>query len=210
MDGMQCVIEGCPAPAKSRGWCQMHYARWKRHGDPLAVGVSKAPIPPGTVFGRLRVVEISDRREQDKRLYRCLCECGNDAVVLGTRLKNGRTRSCGCLRRETTRALGMNSASSNTTHGLHDHPLYAIWRSMRARCDQPTHPSYKWYGARGIRVTVDWEGDVSAFAEWAFTNGWQRGYHIHRVDNDGPYSPENCCWLSAQEHGQVHGRARSR
>lgn len=29
-----CSIEGCEKPAKTRGWCDMHYSRWKRHGDP--------------------------------------------------------------------------------------------------------------------------------------------------------------------------------
>lgn len=35
--GKGCSIEGCPKPAKTRGWCGMHYTRWQRHGDPLAV-----------------------------------------------------------------------------------------------------------------------------------------------------------------------------
>lgn len=29
-----CKIEGCGKPVDSRGWCRMHYSRWKRHGDP--------------------------------------------------------------------------------------------------------------------------------------------------------------------------------
>ena len=29
-----CKIEGCEKPPKSRGWCQPHYARWWRCGDP--------------------------------------------------------------------------------------------------------------------------------------------------------------------------------
>ncbi len=34
-----CSIENCEKPAKRRGWCGMHYTRWYRHGDPLAVSV---------------------------------------------------------------------------------------------------------------------------------------------------------------------------
>lgn len=30
-----CMIEGCYRPARTRGWCEMHYERWRRHGDPL-------------------------------------------------------------------------------------------------------------------------------------------------------------------------------
>lgn len=34
-----CNIDGCDKPAEKRGWCNAHYKRWKRHGDPLAGGV---------------------------------------------------------------------------------------------------------------------------------------------------------------------------
>lgn len=32
---MACSIEGCGKPATRRGWCNTHYKRWNRHGDPL-------------------------------------------------------------------------------------------------------------------------------------------------------------------------------
>ncbi len=31
---LSCSIEGCDKPSSVRGWCQMHYVRWQRHGDP--------------------------------------------------------------------------------------------------------------------------------------------------------------------------------
>lgn len=31
-----CSIHGCCNPARHRGWCNAHYLRWRRHGDPLA------------------------------------------------------------------------------------------------------------------------------------------------------------------------------
>lgn len=30
---MECQVEFCPLDAESRGWCQKHYTRWRRHGD---------------------------------------------------------------------------------------------------------------------------------------------------------------------------------
>lgn len=32
-----CTIDGCSKPVKSRGWCQMHWNRWHRNGDPNIV-----------------------------------------------------------------------------------------------------------------------------------------------------------------------------
>lgn len=27
-----CSIDGCEKPSRRRGWCEMHYCRWRRHG----------------------------------------------------------------------------------------------------------------------------------------------------------------------------------
>ena len=60
----------------------------------------KALIPSGTRFGYLTVVEqagyktLSDNKH--KRVYKCLCDCGNECIVLGNSLKYGSATSCGC------------------------------------------------------------------------------------------------------------------
>lgn len=35
-----CTVDGCEQNAHARGWCDMHYARWKRHGDPSSSSLS--------------------------------------------------------------------------------------------------------------------------------------------------------------------------
>lgn len=37
-----CSIQGCTETAVCRSWCEGHYGRWKRHGDPV---VDKRPTP---------------------------------------------------------------------------------------------------------------------------------------------------------------------
>lgn len=49
MNEATCSVEGCEADAFSRGWCPKHYQRWKKHGDPLAVGASGRPRGPAKV-----------------------------------------------------------------------------------------------------------------------------------------------------------------
>ncbi len=45
-----CIIEGCGKPRAGRGWCSMHWHRWRHHGDPLYVR-PKPPPPECTLPG---------------------------------------------------------------------------------------------------------------------------------------------------------------
>ena len=38
MKATQCTVNDCIKPATIRGWCNAHYLRWQRHGDPLGGG----------------------------------------------------------------------------------------------------------------------------------------------------------------------------
>ena len=52
----------------------------------------------GQKFGKLTVVELLDESNKFKRrMYRCICECGNEHIAPSNSLLNGRTKSCGCL-----------------------------------------------------------------------------------------------------------------
>lgn len=38
-----CSIDDCSSQVRARGWCQKHYRRWQRHGDPLREERTHAP-----------------------------------------------------------------------------------------------------------------------------------------------------------------------
>lgn len=50
-------------------------------------------------FGKLTVLEKTDKRSSNGSVYwRCLCDCGNECLVITADLKDGHTISCGCYR----------------------------------------------------------------------------------------------------------------
>ena len=54
----------------------------------------------GKRFGQLTVIKFLGTNYYGKHQYECLCDCGNTTIVVEAHLKNGNTRSCGCLKRE--------------------------------------------------------------------------------------------------------------
>lgn len=142
----------------------------------------------GRRFGRLTVLEKSDLRSGKKVLWRCLCDCGKEVLVITSNLTGGNTKSCGCLHNEGNRK----------THGQCGTRLYRIWKLMKARCYQESSRIYKYYGGRGITVCDEWQ-KFEPFHEWAMANGYGDDLTIDRINVNGNYEPSNCRWATNEE-----------
>lgn len=105
---------------------------------------------------------------------------------------------CGKVRLSRIGRLGSKCHQCATAlrGGLSKHPLYRLLWGARSRCEAKNHPAYPYYGGRGITVCDEWKNDPASFMVWALTHGYAKGLDLDRIDNDGPYAPWNCQFIS--------------
>lgn len=77
-----------------------------------------------------------------------------------------------------------------------EHYLRTTWRAMKNRTTNPSCPSFRRYGGRGIKVCEEWAESFGAFKKYVMENLGERpvGHSLDRINNDGNYEPSNIRW----------------
>jgi hypothetical protein len=148
----------------------------------------------GMRFGKLTVLEQTNKRYDGSIVWKCKCDCGNIRELNTKVLTRKNTQSCGCLQRERT-------SKANRKHYMCNSRLYLCWGHMKGRCTNPNNPKYYCYGARGIKLCKEWY-DFKSFAEWALSHGYKDDLTIERKDVNGDYCPDNCTWIPMREQSK--------
>ncbi len=97
-----------------------------------------------------------------------------------------------------------------TTHG-HTRagwrsPTYGSWHNMKKRCDEPSCPSYVWYGGAGIGYDPRWADFASFLADMGER---PEGTTLDRIDCTKGYSPDNCRWATSQQQSRNKRNSRT-
>jgi len=146
----------------------------------------------GQVFGLWTVVGFHSTGKHGGSIWMCRCECGREKLVFGSNLRRGISAGCRSCR--------------NARHGMYQSAEHSAWKGMRDRCSNKNSIGYDRYGGRGIKVCARWDVFENFLADMGPHPG--RGYSIHRVDNDGDYTPENCIWATYGEQARNTSRSR--
>jgi len=155
----------------------------------------------GKRFGIVNVIGPGPIRIE-KTTSTCLCDCGRIFTAYNSNLKSGKTKSCGCVRKEITRIR-----STKHGHSPRHYPskTYAVWNTIIQRCANPNKKDFQYYGGRGIFVCERWRFSFPNFLQ--DMGEAPPGLTIDRINNDHGYAPGNCRWATRNEQAK-NKRAR--
>jgi DNA-binding CsgD family transcriptional regulator len=221
-----CSIDGCDEVAvRRRGWCEKHYRRWLKYGDPLG--------------GRSRAEFVADH-DEIVRLYTEGLPVAEIARVLGcsvatvcnARRAQGvpyrrrpvllpdeqqqeivRLYLSGLSQEQVADEVGTSPSSVKRTlrrkavelrplghpvHGYTGSRTYRSWVSMWSRCTNPNATDYERYGGADppVRVCERWRKFENFLADMGER---PEGTTLGRLADTGSYEPGNCFWQTWTE-----------
>ncbi len=170
----RCRFKKCKKKYYGRGYCKMHWLRWRKWGD--ASIVKHHFKTPELIKAKLKRCSVC-------RKTKPYAEFNKNKSTIDKYQDNCRD----CIKKNNLRIKKRFNG------------LYATWQSMKKRCSNPKCKAYKYYGGRGITVCKIWRDSFQTFFNWA-KDKHKRGLEIDRINNDGNYEPSNCRFVTRLEN----------
>lgn len=145
----------------------------------------------GEKFGKLTAIRFDHIGKDHHYCWLFKCDCGGEIIARKSAVMGGQIKACKKCGYATQRK-----------HGKKGTRIYAVWQSMKQRCFNKNHKSYKQYGGRGITVCNAWL-EFEQFNDWAMANGYDENAEfmqctLDRINVNGNYEPDNCRWTNSK------------
>jgi hypothetical protein len=143
----------------------------------------------GQVFDRWTVINPQSSLQGRTWCAECQCICGTKRDVPQYRLLRGKSKSCGCIRKDL-------AVQRNTTHGKTKTKLFRTWTSILYRISHDPH-----YTERNIDIYPPWKDSFELFEKYILSTLGPRppGCSLDRINNNLGYFPDNLKWSTASE-----------
>lgn len=153
----------------------------------------------GLKFGRWTALEFAVPTGVFKNsTWKCQCDCGEIVDVLQTSLIQGKSKSCGCLRKEINSKI-------HKTHGMSTSIEYRHYAGMMSRCFNKNSDDYPSYGAVGITVCREFVDDFLVFYNEIGPKPIGAGRRsVGRIDNTLGYILGNVRWENDDQQARNH------
>lgn len=148
----------------------------------------------GTRIGIFDVLKECDFKSNDgHRMFRVKClNCGWESNMQMHKIKYARK----CNHVEIT------GRYINPFIRWKEKRICAIFNGMKNRCYNYNDKSYRWYGAKGIKICNEWLDNPLLFEKWSIANGYNNNLTIDRIDETKDYSADNCRWVTLNNNSK--------
>jgi hypothetical protein len=141
---------------------------------------------PGERFGRLRIVRQAGVAKRHGRVYLCRCDCGRTTEVRGDQLRDGTTRSCGCLYLDTRATVNLRHGQGRAKNPT---GTYLAYTRQRGWCRNPRDKYAKYF----IGIEFRFDNFPDFYAEVGAKPS--PDHFLVRIDRDGHFEPGNLHWV---------------
>lgn len=151
----------------------------------------------GTRIGIYDVIsQLAEKSKDGHKVYRIRCsQCGWETNIEARFI----IRLCQTCKH--TNCAGQYKSNAKNLSWKNQRIKY-IYSGLIQRCYNQNEKSYRWYGAKGVRICKEWLCNPLAFEEWALASGYAEDLTIDRKNSADDYCPTNCRWVSLFENAK--------